>query len=333
MDRGPLAGDQLLAALRGAQRSRPPVVPSLGPRLRARLEEAAAPAADGLPSGVTVSVTKGHLGRVLACEAHLVASLAATEVASAPMVRGRLLDQLFSLVVLGIPLSEDPVVDALAAAAAAGDDLGEQWDTLGAEERQETQQVVRAQAADLAERWPLLPPSALVRLQEPLRVELAAGQVVLSGRADVVLGLPGAHQVGTTLVDIKSGTPRYQDVHDAWWYALLETLRHQVAPFQTGNYYLGDGGLSLEVVTAEGLERQADRVADGLTRMIALAAGRRPATTPSNLCPRCPALPTCPPGRAFVQERRPPGGQGTSWTAPDDDGEPDDDEDRDDCPR
>lgn len=293
----------MLAELRGVGRERPHHDPLLAEQVRAPLERAAEAAPD-LEAAGPVLLTKDRLRRVLLCERHLVASLGPPPRPSLEMVRGRLLDYVFGQVVMGFPPGPDPMAEALEAAAASDDvTLLADWASLTADEQAELAYTVPALASDLARRWPALPANAWPRLQEPLRAELADGRVLLAGRADLVLGAPGPDRAGTSLVDLKSGNRRYDDVQDAGWYAVLETLRHRSAPFQTGNYYLQDGFLRLETVTPEMLLHHAHRAADGLGRLLRLTTGEEPEVTPTGLCPWCPALPRCAPGRRHTAER------------------------------
>ncbi|MGH9075067.1 MAG: PD-(D/E)XK nuclease family protein, partial [Acidimicrobiales bacterium] len=235
--------------------------------------------------------------------AHLVASLATAPPPSPEQVAGQLLDWLFGLVATGQPVGTDLVADALGAGAAAGErDLARDWDSLSVEAQGEARMIVAACWPALVA-WPQLPASALVRLQEPIVAELAGGRVVLAGRADLVLGQPGGGRAGSRLIDIKSGRRRQEDVVEAGWYAVLETLRHLAAPFQVGTYYLRDGTLALEVVTAEVLEQASGRIAEGIRRLVALAGGTEAAANPNPLCPWCPKIDSCEPGRRLASER------------------------------
>lgn len=300
----PPAGARLLERLRGSGRGRPAVDTSVVGELRTLLEEAAAPART-LPPPITVRVGKVRLRQVLTCEQHLVTSIARRPTITADMVRGRMCDHLFAQLVVAGAVGRDPTADALAAAEVTADhELIRAWESLSPDDREELAYSVPVLARELAARWPSLPPNALPRLQEPLRVELACGRVVLSGRVDVMLGCPSGDRVGTTLLDLKSGQPRFDDLHDARWYALLETLRHGAPPFQAGNYYLQDGSLALDLVTPEQLAHEAERIADGIGRLVRLAAGARATARPSALCPWCPALPSCTAGRRHVAEQR-----------------------------
>lgn len=310
------SGEALLARIRGVGLTRPSADVGIAAELRRRLDDAVEPLLEQLPEAVTVRVTKARLQQVLTCERYLVARLRDDVGASADVLRGRMLDRLFVQVVLGYPVGADPVADAIAAAAADGDaSVADAWAALSRDEQAEVDEAVRHATTDLVGRWPQLPSNALVRLQESVRVELAAGRVVLAGRVDLMVGMPTLAQVGTTLIDVKSGRWRFHDAVEAGWYALLETLRHGVAPFQTGMYYLRDGALDLHAITPEVLERAAARVVDGTDRLVRLATGKEPAVTPNPLCPWCPVLAQCEPGRRHVED----GGTGLASVADEDD--------------
>ncbi len=102
---------------------------------------------------------------------------------------------------------------------------------------------------------------------------------------------------------MKSGKRRHDDALDAGWYAVLETIRHRAAPFQVGTYYLLDGSLDLAVLDGARLVQAARRVADGIERLVGLALGSPPTTSPNGLCPWCPALASCEAGRRYVAEQ------------------------------
>lgn len=312
----PPSGDVLLERLRGGGRARPLLDPEVDAHLHQALDEATADIGH-VPPEVVVRVSKGRLREVLLCEASMVASLVGVVGApSMELVAGLLLDRLFGLVVFGHPVT-DPVAEALSASDVAGDgNLRDAFDALTAEERDEVVERVTTVGRTLGQRWPALPANALPRLQEPLRADLAGGRVVLSGRVDLALGRPTADRAGTTLVDVKSGRRRYDDALDADWYAVLEAMRHHAPPFQSGSYYVRDGVLDLAVYDEPRLVAATSRVADGVARMVRLAAGDAPEVTPNGLCPWCPALPTCEAGQAAAAEQ---GFAGEGWGDADDD--------------
>lgn len=297
---------ETLSILRGQGLERPAVDLRLAERARAALESAAAEHIDDVPDGAVVRVNKSRLSQVLRCEGNLVAELAAAgdRRESPGSVAGQLLDHLFAQVAVGVPVGDDPVRDGLAAAEVGGNDrLAPAWDALDPDERDEVRARVATALAQLAAMWPKLPPSALLRLQEPMTVELAAGRVICAGRVDAVVGsdrlVRNEHgqeelHVGVTLFDLKSGARRGDDLADATWYGLLETLRRDVPPFQVGNLYLTNGVLELVPFDADRLDRAVERTADGLSRLVGLAAGRSPELTPNPLCDWCPAASSCP---------------------------------------
>ena len=301
VDAKPPEGEEILSILRAVGHERALVDPDLTARLTDLLE-AAAIRATALPDGVVVRVTKRAVKDVLRCEADFVASLGLEQAASIFAIRGQLLDYVFGHVVTESPLGVSPTNDGLSAAAAACDDqLLQIWELLTDEERDDVRYVVDRLGAALAQRWPALPVNARFRLQETLRVELAGGRVGLTGRVDIVLGQPTGERVGTTLVDVKAGKRGYGDVDDAWWYALLETIRHRAQPLQVGNYYLADGHLSLQQVTAEILYERTVVTARAVERLVSLALGDKPTITPNDLCQWCPVFEDCGPGRAFAE--------------------------------
>ncbi|MGH9069846.1 MAG: hypothetical protein ACRDX8_01440 [Acidimicrobiales bacterium] len=330
----------LLESLRGVGQIRPTIDEFAAARIRAELEEAVGAWPRWPDGGSPLRVTKTRLRQVLTCERHLVACLDASDPPTSALVAGRLADLLFGLVAVGHPLRSvttasplgpvtvgtpgwDLVTYALAAATAAGQErLGFDWAGLSSEQQAEAASIVESCRGAL-EAWPVLPSSALVRLQEPLRAELSGGHVVLTGRVDLVLGratplvagagvagaglagagLAGAGVAGATLVDVKSGRRRQEDRADAGWYAVLETLRHRAPPFQVGTYYLRDGELELDVVTAELMAQASARIAQGLASLARLAHGGVAHANPNPLCPWCPAIASCVPGRRFSFER------------------------------
>ncbi|MHB8246269.1 MAG: PD-(D/E)XK nuclease family protein [Acidimicrobiales bacterium] len=297
----PRAG--LLALLRREGEKRDFVDPTIAIDLGTRLEIAAS-AALALPEGLPILITKDRLQQILLCERHLVEQMRFREREASPeMIRGQIVDLLFTLVVSGAPIGADPVSDALEADAVAQEpSLAAAWGRLDERAQQNIHDEVVAATLHLAN-WAHLPANAFPRLQEPMRVVLAGGRVVLLGRADLLLGRASAERVGTTLIDVKSGKRRREHVAEARWYALLDLLREGVAPFQTGNYYTARGRLELEIVERTMLEQATKRVIEGIGRMIRIASGDDPGTDPTPLCPWCPAFDDCEPGRSFTQKR------------------------------
>ena len=296
-----LSGQALLDRIRGLGIERPAIEPARAEEVREALETSVLPWIDQVPADVVVRVNKNAIREVLTCERRLVARHAAPPPNSPELVRGRLLDRLFVQRVHGVAVGPEPVGDALQASLADGDtSLQDEWNALSDGDQSEVREAVRSAADGLDERWPALPPNAFIRLQEPLRVDLAGGRVVLSGRVDLMVGAPSSTHVGTTIIDAKSGRWSYNDSADAGFYSLLETVRHGAPPFQAGTYYLRDGTLDLSVADLDWIDRALARTTDAIARLMRLAAGESPGVTPNGLCPWCPAIIWCAEGRRFV---------------------------------
>jgi hypothetical protein len=318
-----LAGAGLLERLRDTGRPRPRTDPDLVVRLRTGLEQGLlsdghGPAEDPSTTGASgppwavatatgggpptpLVVTKDRLTRVLACEAHYVATEFGERPFSVPMACGALVDALFrQLVTVGS--ITDPMADGLAALAVDGnqDDLVAWVERLPASGRDELRLEVERQAEGLRQRWPSLDPAWLPRTQESMRVRLAGARVELSARADLTIGRPAGDEGSVAIVEIKSGARRIEHRADLHFYALVETLRSPAPPFVVATYYTRTGELDVEPITEELLLGAARRTLIGIRRLAALAAGSEPGRTPGWLCGRCSVLPECDVGRAHL---------------------------------
>ena len=295
-------GEALLALLRAEGAPRPLVDRGLAPRLRAALEAALAPVAPALPGGHDVRVGKYRLADVLACEGKLVAGLGADRAETPPMVRGILVDRLFTQLVVTGAIG-DPVADATASLSASDGEATLRFlEGLAPEARSALEDEVREEAAALLRRWPHLRASYWPRTQERIVVPLVGGRVVLSGVVDLALGRPPRERASVCLVDVKSGRERPEHRADMHFYALLETLRSGAPPFQVATYYTGTGALVADPVDEDLLASALARTVDGAARLCRLAAGATPGLAPSGRCPWCPAFPRCGPGRRFAAQ-------------------------------
>jgi hypothetical protein len=263
---------------------------------------------------VPLVVTKDRLTRVLACEAHYVATEFGQRSNSVALACGAIVDALFrQLVTIGS--IGDPMADGLAALAVDDrqSDLvgwverlsGTEQDALGAE--------VERQAEGLRRRWPALDPSWLPRTQEAMRMGLADGTFELSARVDLAIGRPAGDVASVAIVEVKSGSRRAEHRADLHFSALLETLRSPAPPFVVATYYTRTGELDVDPVTDELLMGAARRTLEGARRLADLAGGAEPGRTANPLCGRCAVLPDCELG----QERL--GGSGP-WAHRDGDG-------------
>jgi hypothetical protein len=305
----PPEGEELLRRLRGWGTARPVVDPGLAGGLRDWLEDGlageVADAAPGLgaPGGdataTTVRVTKETLTAVLLCEAHWLARRTTPRGLTVELARGALVDALFRQWVTTGRL-ENPFRDALGAVTVGGDEEGiaAYVEGLPDGDRRMLEEEIAEHAAGILTRWPVPSPAWLPRTQERVVVPLAGGRVLLSGVVDLALGGPAAGEASVCVVEIKSGRRRLEHRADLHFYALLETLRSGAPPFRIATYYTRSGELDVEPVTDDVLAGATERTLAGVLRQCRLAAGTAPTRTPNPLCPWCPGLPGCEPGKA-----------------------------------
>ncbi len=311
----PLAGDALLERLRITGRPRPKPDPDLVVALRRGLEsgladdsdpEELAPRADGRAQGDSLHsaplvVTKDRLTRVLACEAHYIATEFGERPPTVAMACGAMVDALFrQLVTVGF--IDDPVADALAALSLDDrqQDLVGWIQQLSVPERDELQAEVERQAGGIVRRWPALDPGWMPRTQEALRVVLANGAVELSARVDLAIGRPVDDQASVAIVEVKSGVRRVEHRTDLHFYALIESLRNPAPPFVVATYYTRTGELDVDPVSEDLLVGAARRTLAGIRLLRDLSAGADPRRTPNGLCGLCAALPDCGVGQRHV---------------------------------
>ena len=307
-----LAGDALVARLRGTPGERPAVDPGLAGGLRDWLEDELSAAVAALPEGAgPVRVSKEAVNGVLTCEAQLVAVRAARPGPTLQLARGSMVDALFRQWVTTGDVG-DPLVEALEALAVGGDPdgIGSFVAALSGEERRGLAEEVADHLERIRAGWPVPPPSWLARTQERLVVPLAGGRVVLSGVVDLALGAPSAGRASVCIVEVKSGRRRVEHRADLHLYALLETLRSGAPPFRVATFYSAGGELDVEPVGRDALLGALHRVVAATLRLLRLAAGGEPEPSPNPLCGWCPALAGCAPGLARTAEAGAPAGAG-----------------------
>ena len=312
----PLSGDALLERLRITGRPRPKPDPELVVALRRGLESGLAEdvdsgespprtdgraAVDGPHGAAPLVVTKDKLTRVLACEAHYIATEFGERTPTVAMACGAMVDALFrQLVTVGS--IDEPVVDALAALAVDDrqQDLVGWINQLSGPERDELHAEVERQAGGIVRRWPALDPGWLPRTQEALRVVLANGAVELSARVDLAIGRPVDDQASVAIVEVKSGVRRVEHRTDLHFYALIESLRNPAPPFVVATYYTRTGELDVDPVSEDLLVAAARRTLTGIRLLRDLAAGADPSRTANGMCGLCAALPDCGVGQRHV---------------------------------
>ena len=130
-----------------------------------------------------------------------------------------------------------------------------------------------------------------------VRAELLAGDLVLSGQIDLVLGTPDRiepNRATRLVVDLKTGSAYPEFAEDMRFYALVMTLRFGVPPYRAASLFLESGTWQAEDVTEEILVHAADRAIAAARASAALSNGREPVLTPGVHCSWCPRAVDCP---------------------------------------
>ncbi len=284
----PLAGTNLLDRLRVTGQRRPAVDTELVARLRSVLEDRLSEGRAGPSLSTPVVVTKDRLTGVLACDAHRVVAAHGERTPTTALACGALVDALFRQLITTGAIG-DPMGDGMAALAV--DDRCQplvSWiEGLGAADRAELRAEVSRQAEGLQRRWPALDPGWLPRTQQTMRVPLLDGTVMLSARADLVVGRPAEDEASVAIVEVKSGARQVGHRADLHFYALVETLRSSAPPFVVATYYTRTGELDVEAVTGPLLFAAAHRTVTGARLLRDEDRGMDGLRRPHALCVRC----------------------------------------------
>jgi hypothetical protein len=187
--------------------------------------------------------------------------------------------------------SIDPrtLVEHALASRLSDEALLEHWVGLAEVEQHEILAEAARQLALFREMFPPFDRAFQPLSELPLKVSLAGGRVVLTGRPDLVLGRPPG-----VAIDIKTGDPRPEHVEDGRFYALLLTLMFRRPASLSATAYLDSLELQPEGVEPHMLERAADRVVEAATVAASLASGGRALLRPGPYCSWCPRAETCP---------------------------------------
>lgn len=269
---------------------------------RALLEGAAADATKlgGWSNEDPLRLSKGPVGWLLRCPRRAVVS--ATVVAGSAnaddLAIGQMVDAAAKLVTLS-PRQPVTVDDARAFLVACGDSFVDQH--LADIGPDAATSLLTERAAPRIDRlvagWPAIDPSWWPRVEEPVRVRLADGAVMFSGRLDMLLGGPPTDRPGL-VIEVKSG--RWHDAvrADAHLYGLLVGLRDGVAPASVVTVTAREGETQLEPIRPAVLRHAAERVAVALGTAARLAAGEPPIACPGSYCTHCPVRDECPEAKA-----------------------------------
>ncbi len=272
--------------------------------LRHNLEEALAPIMADVEEPRFLS--KRELGMLHGCEARYVADQYEDFVWSIPSARGSVAHKAIELMVTirGNPTPMDLVDAALARIEHDEKSLSTFVQQLNEPERAELAGRATDFVTTFTETFPPLNRRWRPVTESSVRALLCNDFLTLRGRVDLSLGHARGQEAGKVLIDLKTGQPRAADIEDLRFYALLETLKIGVPPRLLVNYYLDAGNPRREEVTEDLLWSAAQRVVDGVARMVELNPPdrRTPTRTAGHNCRFCPLRDECDEGKAYLED-------------------------------
>jgi PD-(D/E)XK nuclease superfamily len=276
-----------------------PTPPELANNVEHHLYEALEPIADHYSPDNPLWITKHALNTVHGCEAHHVATRGSFAWSLAS-VRGTVAHKAIELL-LNMRSSRTPgelVDDALDRIVES--ERGSASDFIAGLSPAE-QADLRASVVDLVttyeDSFPMLESRWRPVTESPAKVVLFDGAVVLSTRADLVIGHPGYK----VIIDMKTGRITGGHREDLRFYALVETLRARQAPRLTATFSLETQRIDTEDVTINTLSAAVHRLVAGAQLLYELDHDKRaPQRRTGPPCRWCPIVGSCAEGTAYV---------------------------------
>ena len=276
-----------------------PTPPELADEVERHLVDALEPVAAHYSPDNALWITKHALGTVHGCEAHHVASRGSFSW-SVASVRGTVAHKAIELL-LNMRTERTPgelVDDALDRIVESERGTASQFvASLSPAEQAE----LRASVVDLVttyqDSFPPLESKWRPVTESPAKVVLFGGAVVLSTRADLVIGHPGSK----VIIDMKTGRITSGHREDLRFYALVETLRARQAPRLTATFSLETQRIDTEEVNRYTLSAAVHRLVSGAQLLTELDRDKRTPTRRSGpACRWCPLVDSCAEGTAYV---------------------------------
>jgi len=276
----------------------PPVDRATVEALRAELTNVLDEICGRLPADApSLTLTKGRVRAVLACETGALAANEVVPEVTAPMMLGHLVDRVVASYVLTGRVPDDPFEHAAGSLRAERDERAIAWlDAAGTDVIRGLRADLDGLAARLDASWPLVPSEWWPRLEDVVRIPFAGGRLVLSGRFDVMLG-GRATPLERVIVEVKAGTATAVHQPDLYWYGLLSALRDRIPPRVIAVWSAADGVTTTAPITADALRSAAMRVVAAAQRWVEVLSGREPTVTAHPGCRWCALLEVCETGQ------------------------------------
>ena len=257
---------------------RPQFADDLQEFLKSNLDEKGRELSSSIPPNETLYISKYHLNLVMRCEKQFLSDREEQFEWSVPTARGTISHKAIELSAFWNQPRVDPLTlvdEAIDRSKEGSDGLGKWLRNLSEGDVAQLRGDVNNRVASFLETWPPLETQWRPMLEAPVRVDLANGNIILSGKVDLSLGRPLGSTAGKVIVDFKTG--KFYPAHreDVRFYALLETIRIGVPPRLVATYYLDRAEFSPEVISEQVLEASLNRVVDGMTKMIEILYQKR----------------------------------------------------------
>jgi len=296
------SGAVLAELLADPRRLGQPVGEDVLDEARALLEHTAREAvgAGGWTPDEPLRLAKGSVTSLLRCPRRALADPDLTDWGDlTDLALGLLVDAGTKLVTLGAaaPVDVERACDFLAASGEPR--VRQHLDDIGVDAAASLLADASARLDPLVAAWPVIEGRWWPRVEEPARVRLVGGAVVLSGKLDILLGGPPTGLPGL-VVELKGGRWHDSVRQDGHLYALLVGLRDGAAPAAVLSIAAADGATQLEPIRAEVVLHAAERVAEAVETAARLATGEAPEARPGSYCGFCPVRATCPEGSAHI---------------------------------
>jgi len=283
--------DELLAI--GAER--PAADPELVSEIVARLTAAIAPALERWTER-SLYLTKSQYLSTLRCEGELAAAAQAPRSGiSAPAVAGTVAHRAVQLSYTHPfrPVSEY-VRQSVVGARSADQELDAWWAKLPVSEQSDLLMQITSKVTNFLDDFPPLDPGWSPRFEEPMVAKI--GRLTMASRADLLIGRPrGDLRQTMLLIDLKSGDIKDEHLDEAYFYALVATVRHGVPPWRSLVYSLASGDYTTPDISGDILLETAERVGAAVNALVDVLTERRtPDLRPGTHCRWCPARSSCP---------------------------------------
>lgn len=185
------------------------------------------------------------------------------------------------------------VDSALTGARVADQTLDAWWSQQSVASQSDMLMQVTSKITNFIDDFPPLDPSWGPRFEEPMSAKI--GRLTIAGRADLVIGRPrGDMRQTMMLIDLKTGALKDEHTNEAYYYALVATLRHGVPPWRSLVYSLASGEYTEPDITETVLLDACSSLVQGVNAFVdTMTESRTAKLNPGNHCRWCPSSGFC----------------------------------------